>query len=370
MNFGLLIGEFNNSYTRTIVMGISEFCRQNNINLFLFMLGKTSFDLGWEHGKDPFINSIFSSRLDGLIVVGAELIITGSLDVYIKERANNPELPIVYIEEQLEESNSYLVSSCIKTGFRELIRHLVEEHHYKNFALLTGTSEIKGIKERNDIFFSELKRYGIKINKELIIISDFHFNSGGEAIRYLIDNNYLEDTDVLVTITDAMALSAWHELENNGYSVPADLAITGMGNLQTDPYYENHLTTIESYIYEKGRKSAETLYRINKGYSQEANIRIKTKAIFRDSCGCIHTPEFNISSSEYLNKLFSKLPENTINILWENIEKLKKIIKNAVYEDIKENIRKIWFTLITKAVYMNVSRSDIFSILDYFRFSF
>ena len=93
--------------------------------------------------------------------------------------------------------------------------------------------------------------------------------------------------DGLVCASDDLALAIMRRLQDNGASLPDDLAIVGWDDVMAARYITPALTTVRQPIRDIGRLAAERLQARIGGQGPADRTRlVPTQAIIRSSCGC------------------------------------------------------------------------------------
>ena len=92
--------------------------------------------------------------------------------------------------------------------------------------------------------------------------------------------------DALYTVTDGMALGAYHAIKQAGLNVPRDIAVIGVGDYDISPYFDPPLTCVGVRHSELGRSAAHLLLqRLRKGREGPEAIELKIEQHLRASTG-------------------------------------------------------------------------------------
>ena len=83
-----------------------------------------------------------------------------------------------------------------------------------------------------------------------------------------------------------MAFGILRALKEFSINVPQNVALTGFDNVKESAYLEPSLTTIGQNLSEQGKISVTSILKIIQGETIPPEISVKTKAYFRESCGC------------------------------------------------------------------------------------
>jgi LacI family transcriptional regulator, repressor for deo operon, udp, cdd, tsx, nupC, and nupG len=83
-----------------------------------------------------------------------------------------------------------------------------------------------------------------------------------------------------------MALGAVKAIQDQGLSVPEDIAVVGFDNLKIASIFHPHITTIDQPKYEIGKKATNLLLTLMKGGTiEKKKFVLKDELIIRESCG-------------------------------------------------------------------------------------
>ncbi len=111
-------------------------------------------------------------------------------------------------------------------------------------------------------------------------------------MNILLDERGLQpgvDFQAVVAVSDMLALWALKTLQEKGYNVPRDVAVTGFNNSIEERLATPPLTTVDLPFYDQGAKAVETLLALWKGETVPALRTLPSKLVVRQSCGCSST---------------------------------------------------------------------------------
>ena len=85
------------------------------------------------------------------------------------------------------------------------------------------------------------------------------------------------------------AIGAMRAIQEAGYSIPGDISIISIDDIETAQYLNPMLTTVHIPIEEMGQMAAKTLIdRIEGGHSLPMKINLPFYIANRESCGPAH----------------------------------------------------------------------------------
>lgn len=173
------------------------------------------------------------------------------------------------------------------SGIDQAIEHLVA-HGHSHIAYITGPVGQPGDSvERLDAFRAAFQRQNLDLDSHLIAYADQadDIESGRQAIRRILDNGV--SFSALLTFNDWVAIGAMQTLKSAGLETPRDVAVIGFDDrlharVQTPP-----LTTVRHPTFDLGYQSLIALLDLRDGkWDGVRPIRISTRLIVRQSCGC------------------------------------------------------------------------------------
>ncbi len=212
-------------------------------------------------------------------------------------------------------------------GMRALLTHLITEHGYRRLAFIRGPEEHYYAQERYRAYLDTLQAYDLPLIPNLVT-RPLRWESGAEAIDMLLDERSLRpgvDFQVVVAVSDMLALWALKSLQARGFDVPTDVAVTGFNNSIEERLSTPPLTTVDLPFYDQGAKSIDVLLAQLSGETVPALITLPSSLVVRQSCGC---PSAAVAQAAY-----SPEPEDAV-FSESAEERLKKdpARKNCLFE--------------------------------------
>ena len=256
---------------------------------FLSMLGyitRAAAGLGYDVlislqqlSDDWHIEYQASNRADGLILLGY-----GDYTSYREKLAALADANTRFMiwGPTINEQPGHSIGCDNADGGYQATRHLLQTGH-RRIAFLGSTSqrspELAG---RYDGYCKALREAGIDPDDRLKVDADSSDGEGYRAARELLDRNV--EFDALFAVTDVIAIDAMHALEDNGLSVPGDVAVVGFDDILLAAHVSPPLTTVRQDI----RQAAEGLVRgivgLIEGEPVESSV-MAPKLVVRASCG-------------------------------------------------------------------------------------
>ncbi|MBN2533928.1 MAG: substrate-binding domain-containing protein [Spirochaetales bacterium] len=305
-----------NSYHLSLINGATNAAQHFDVNQIIYMGDTLHSPVHNEEIRNIIYNYINNNMLDGLIIAAACIGGYAGRDKLTRFLDQFKPLPMVTMTEKIQDI------PCIKTdnskGLKELIHHLIYDHHYKHIGFIKGTSGNVDAAERFHVFKQTLKEEGREVNPDIILDGSFTFESGIDAVLELI-NHRKGPCDVLVAANDDMACGAISALQSRGIHVPEEIAVVGYDNQESGECIIP-LTTVAQPVYKQSWKAMELLISMIKGNRSGEDILLRTAMVKRQSCGCTGTMEKSFSYSKDIRASGSSFAD--ISVLKQKINEI------------------------------------------------
>ena len=218
-------------------------------------------------------------QVDGLIVMPVN-----SIDepVEFYERLIAHDVPLVLLDISVDG----LEAPCAQTDNiavgRLATQHLLELGH-RRIACLRGYPKASNAREREQGYREALAEAGLPVAEELMAGGGYVAEAGREAVRELLARKV--EFTALFAANDVVALGAIDELRKNGWRVPEDVSVVGVGNEDVAQWGNPPLTSVDQKPDDVGRAAVELLLaRIDQELSPETQTRlISPQLVVRNS---------------------------------------------------------------------------------------
>ncbi len=216
------------------------------------------------------------------VIFMAESFKDEELNKKLIDRALMAKVPVICVDKLMEGCIN--ISFDYKNPFREIVKHIVEYHGYREINYMSGNKGVSFSEERLEIFKEVLEENGIPFEPERVYYGNFWEQP---TIREM-DRMFAEwkrMPEAIVCANDVMAITVCDCLKKKGYLVPEDVAVSGFDGAEIEQYHEPRLLT-------SGKDRAlvtDTIFEIiNSGNTEARQIIIPA---YRDlkigsSCGC------------------------------------------------------------------------------------
>lgn len=258
-------------YFSSIVRGIEEQANRQGCELALTM---TVHD--FRHNLAE-LEQRFSgeNRLDGILLMGA---IDDSRTLRSIKRVAKY---IVSVESQFEKSVDY-VGVDIHQSMRLVLDHMLSLG-YEQFGLVCSDAVVKAPLYAYCV--QVLREHGLRFAPEWVLDGGYSVEQADQEVTRQLERSM--PPRAIVCWNDEMAIGCIKALQNRGYRVPEDVAVTGHDDIAIAAYVDVPLTTVHIYKEDIGRLAVKILAdRIETRRKNSVLLEIPGKLVKRDSCGC------------------------------------------------------------------------------------
>ncbi|WP_461060255.1 LacI family DNA-binding transcriptional regulator [Streptomyces pseudoechinosporeus] len=171
-------------------------------------------------------------------------------------------LPVVVLERGPQQTRFGAVGIDAAAGVEQGMAHLVRAGHRRIGMLDGGRSGLPG--PRREAFLEQVRRRGLPVDEDWIVLCSEHSVAGGEAgMDLLLDAR--PDITAVFGFNDLIAVGAMRAARRHGRRVPDDLAVLGFDGLSLGELVEPALTTLHIDKRRLGRLAVEQLARLRAG---------------------------------------------------------------------------------------------------------
>lgn len=361
-NIAVLVHSLTSEYVIDILSGISDFCRNKDIRLFVYQTRNPV------HGEDGFFHSdwagvglINSNQMDAVIVISASYLalIKGQ---FLPERLRDfKNMPVISIAMDYHAPNGYFTRIECNSTYYDVIKHLKEKHGCRKIAFMSGrlTPSVEA-KERFDAFLRGLEKNNLEYDENLVFDGKLTKSSALAAISPVLKSKKDLKFDAILCANDNMALGVQEYLMSLDIKVPEDVCVIGFDETSYAANAFPKISTINQDVPAQGYKAAELAYNSINGKEQGREVVLSVEPVYRQSCGCI---PLNNTENVYLNRKFEfcKKTDREMQILNKTGQHFNFLVEidniHTVFDMTNTvfTLRKIFYTI--KYLMLNASMS-------------
>ena len=259
--------------------------------LFFTSFSGTCMVEKYYEGEMEIYSLINYELLDGIIVF-AETIKDKNILESIVKYAKCASVPVITIDHYI--NGCYNIIFDCRGAVEKIVQHIVEKHEFQCIEFVDNIKEDSDTKKRKELFFHVMEEHGYSAQPSLLHQNCFEFK-----LKKAVDLPKVKKVaDVIVCTDDMTAIDVCQKLQEAGYHIPEDVAVTGFGGLREGMAYIPSLTTVcidTISAVDCAFQSLETLF---DGGNVPHEIVLDYKVIYGESCGC--TRMKNIKEQNHL----------------------------------------------------------------------
>lgn len=266
---GVILPKIDSNTISREVAGISDILTKKGYQL---ILANTNNSVEEEL---KYLSLFRDNQVDGVIFIAT------ILTKQHREMMKGFKVPIVLLGQQLDgypcifqddyKAAVNLTEQMVKTG--------------KKFGYITVTDKDEAVgRQRKSGVEKVLGENQITLESGCVKCGNFTLESGYEKAKELFTEH--PDVDTLICATDTMAVGAANWLKENGYQIPQQVQIAGMGDSFLGKIIEPKLTTVHFFYKTSGMESAKVLVDLiesKETSSVHKEIKMGCKVVLRES---------------------------------------------------------------------------------------
>jgi len=232
---GIVVPDIAEVFYSQVIAGMEEEARKRNYTLVLCC----TFYNKEEEEKQTDI--LLNQSVDGIIFF------SGSDNCEIIDKVKNNGTPIVLTDRQIEDDEISSVLIDNKLAMENIVDYLIRLGHKKIAYITMNFNNQTTVKERYMGYCESLRKHGISIDENLIMI-DNEVRFDAMKRTYSIVDNFLKmgyPATAFIAIADFMALGAMKAIEDNGHEVPKDISVVGFNSDSICEYLSPPLTSVK-----------------------------------------------------------------------------------------------------------------------------
>lgn len=309
---GLMVGNKTIDYPHSIRMGVQNTLEDSRHLLVAIadlvpyhnrFNAKTYFQVAFEIAG--------SLDLDALIVPAGVIsgYLSGDEDTMLRYLSILDPNKTVVLERDIPGYKCILKDNL--PGMHDCMKHLLETCGYKNIAFISGPETSQGAREREGVYFEEMKAHGIEPAPGLFARGLFSGDCE-DVIEKVIDDN--PDLEAIACSCDLIAYTTYNILKKRKLIVGNDIAVTGFDDLAKSAHVDPPLSTVHMTGYDLGCMAAREAIRLCEGKEQKEKT-LSSRFVIRNSCG-----EDEKAGVEYFKEILKMKPiprERIIDILMD-----------------------------------------------------
>jgi DNA-binding LacI/PurR family transcriptional regulator len=258
---------FSEPFFAGIVRGVSAALDDTGIQLVLLMAQRSD-------QRERLERYIRNGHADGVLLISLHW------DDPLPRHLTEAGVPIVLAGRPAGHVPANWVDADNRGGAREAVSYLLSRGR-RRVATITGPADMAVGVDRLDGWRDVVAEAGIDRPDRLVAHGDFSEESGGRAMRVLLERE--PGIDAVFAASDLMAAGALRVLRAAGRRVPDDVALVGFDDSVVARQTEPPLTSVRQPIEEMGREMTRLLLGRLAGEIPRASLTLGTELVVRAS---------------------------------------------------------------------------------------
>jgi len=241
---GLLVPDITNGFFAELAKGVEATAIDCGYNV---ILGNTGFDRAREL---LYLEMIRSRAVDGVLYAAGAAVESSEIARVLQD------VPLVLVDEELDDSAAYAVVSDNIDGGRQAAEHLFELGHRR--ALCLGVSpDLLSSARRLDGFADSWRQMG---GERLETgVASFTIEGGFAGVEPYVPLLESGDLTAVFAANDLMAVGVIRRLRDAGIRVPDQVSVVGFDDSPVAQYIDPGLTTVRQDVRELGSRATTVL---------------------------------------------------------------------------------------------------------------
>ncbi|UOR11501.1 LacI family DNA-binding transcriptional regulator [Halobacillus amylolyticus] len=266
---GVILPKISTETASRVVGGINEVVAKED---FQILLTDTELD---KEKEIEYVRLLKSRHVDGIILLST------NVNDRLIQAVTETNLPFISLGQALPGFTSVVYDDYHAAV--DMTNMLIQKGHEKIAFIGVGEDDPAVGVLRKNAYVNTLEKHGYAIDDRFMEVGDFSIESGYEGMKRILKRCGDQCPTAVFVVTDRMAIGAMEYLKEQGYRIPEDIAVTGIGASTMSKYVSPSLTTIQYHNKEAGRKAAELLLAQMKNQKTDDKFVQTYRLISRDS---------------------------------------------------------------------------------------
>lgn len=279
---GFLDENLYNEFYSQMMPGIYNAAQKCQVDIIRFTYYPFHFAYDTTRQVNMVLNLISQFNLDGLLFLGWAK--AGALHNYEEFTTRFNSIPVLSIGTGFEDIP--YVYSPGNHYIREVILHLINTHHFKRIVYLAPATP----DNRNETYLETMNEYGIYYPElyinELDLAGVTLPARAKRALEILFDERQVT-FDAIISLYSEETAYLLEGLNQRGFRVPQDIAVTSYEERDNTKYSSPGLTTVYYPWIELGYYGCMKLVQLLSEGHIPFSTEVPGKVIYRNSCGCL-----------------------------------------------------------------------------------
>ncbi len=286
LNIGLMISHLEDDFASAVCRGAIIGAKEIDANLFIFPgryiegVYADKKRTEYEYQYNTLFSYAFPEDIDVILVLAGTILNSISYERKKEFLKNLGNIPIITLSCAIEGYSSVCFDN--KSGLKECIDHLINEHGCKKIGFVSGPQTNDEANERLSAYKEVLESNNIAYDENRVVYGRFSPYSH-EEVNLLLDR--CPDLDAIAFANDAMVTGAYEVFAERGIEPGKDIFVTGFDDSPVASSLMPPLTTVGADASELGYDAVIECASITLD-SPVKNKLVRSSMVKRRSCGC------------------------------------------------------------------------------------
>ncbi|MGY4691082.1 LacI family DNA-binding transcriptional regulator [Salibacterium sp. K-3] len=265
---GVILPTIQTETSSKVVTGLGKVLSEQGYEI---LLANTNLD---REKEIEYLDLLRVRQVDGIVLIAT------NTEPALMEKIRQLSIPLIILGQEAEGITSIVYNDYEVS--REVTSTLIEKGHEKIAFIGVDESDKAVGYLRKKGYLDEMAGTGIPVEDAWIQKAVFDIDSGYDAMQAILAYADQQPTAVFA-VTDRLAVGAMTYLKQQGYHIPKDIAVTGIGNSEISQYVDPPLTTVDYQNEEAGMEAGRKMMEMLQTQKNHKKMVLNYRLIFRES---------------------------------------------------------------------------------------
>ncbi|MHB1288546.1 LacI family DNA-binding transcriptional regulator [Georgenia sp.] len=241
---GLLVPDITNGFFAELAKGVESTAIEAGYNV---ILGNTGFDRAREL---LYLEMIRSRAVDGVLYAAGAAIQSSEIARVLRD------VPLVLVDEELDDSAAYAVVSDNVDGGRQAAKHLLDLGHRRALSLGASRDLLSSARRLDGFAHAWRAEGGERLETG---VASFTIDGGVAGVEPYVPLFQSGEFTAVFAANDLMAVGVIRRLREAGIRVPDQVSVVGFDDSPVARFIDPALTTVRQDVWGLGARAATVL---------------------------------------------------------------------------------------------------------------
>ncbi|MBQ7955975.1 MAG: GGDEF domain-containing protein [Lachnospiraceae bacterium] len=233
-------------------------------------------------GEKKIFDAVSVEKFDAIVLMSESFKMDEDMKKMV-ERAVAADVPVLAVDKRME--NCINLRYDYGDSFRDVVRHMIEYHGYRDVNFMGGIKGNAYSDERERAYREVLEENGIPFETDRVYYGGFWDEPTNEAMKAMM-NGPRPMPRAIICANDSMAITVSTFLKQQGYKVPEEVAVSGFDGIILERYHRPRLTTSITNYEGLMREVFDIIQKETPKEKLADPVVVYNKMQIGSSCGC------------------------------------------------------------------------------------